>query len=203
MVSSFWFHPFQVAESATSATCPCTINLGWCIVYIEGSMVIFPSDIVYLSLRRIFKKIVSSRINKAQSSNQGQQNQWFLCCLRVTYPGQRSVKGYIKFSNWEYCLKKRNLSQLILRFVWKTVCTCSILVLFNSLPSEKFFMCISRLLIINFFEKLFQEYHQQAILMKYHALFVIFERKKSKFCYCRLLQIIGDFGLSKTSWIKN
>ena len=31
---------------------------------------------------------------------------------------------------------------------------------------------------------------QQTILMKYHALFVIFE-KSSKICNCRLLQIIG------------
>ena len=31
---------------------------------------------------------------------------------------------------------------------------------------------------------------QQTILMKYHALFVIFE-KSGKICNCRLLQIIG------------
>ena len=31
---------------------------------------------------------------------------------------------------------------------------------------------------------------QQTILMKYHALFVIFE-KAAKICNCRLLQIIG------------
>ena len=30
---------------ADSATCPCTINLGWYIVYIEGAQVIFPSNI--------------------------------------------------------------------------------------------------------------------------------------------------------------
>ena len=34
---------------------------------------------------------------------------------------------------------------------------------------------------------------QQTYLMKYHALYVIFERKKTAnfFCNCRLLQIIG------------
>ena len=38
---------------------------------------------------------------------------------------------------------------------------------------------------------------QQTILMKYHALFVIFE-KSGKILNCRLLQIIGGF-----LWIKN
>ena len=33
---------------------------------------------------------------------------------------------------------------------------------------------------------------QRTILMKYHALFVIFEKKNSEFfCNCRLMQIIG------------
>ena len=44
---------------------------------------------------------------------------------------------------------------------------------------------------------------QQTILMKYHALFVIFEEKNSKIWNCRLLQIKGGalrVNASLTGW---